>query len=122
MGLQTWAKDEIRQADALIAKNYLTEPEINELNRLTDILLSIFEDQLDIGKLTLMSEAESLLDDQLRRLHRSVLRTGGSVKHSTAERVAKAAYARFDKQRRALREEQAARELLELKAAGKELP
>jgi hypothetical protein len=43
MGLQTWPKDEIRQADALIAKNYLTDPELRELNRLTTILLDIFE-------------------------------------------------------------------------------
>jgi hypothetical protein len=33
MGLRTWAKDAIRQQDALIAKNYLAEPEIRELNR-----------------------------------------------------------------------------------------
>jgi hypothetical protein len=122
MGLQTWPKSEIRQQDALVAKNYLTEPEIKELNRLTDILLSIFEDQLDIGKLTTMAEAEALLDQQLRGLHRNVLRHGGNVKHSTAERVAKAAYARFDKNRKKLRNEAAMRELAELKAAAKELP
>lgn len=122
MGLQTWAKDEIRQADALVAKNYLTQPEIKELNRLTDILLSIFEDQLDIGKLTLMAEASALLDSQLRQLQRPVLRTGGAVKHSTAERLAKASYARFDRQRRLAREMAAVEELAELKAADKELP
>ena len=122
MGLRTWPKSEIRQQDTLVAKNYLAEAEIKELNRLTDILLSIFEDQLDIGKLTLMAEASTLLERQLRNLNRSVLRHGGTVKHSTAERVAKAAYTKFDKARRELRRVEAERELTELKSAAKELP
>jgi hypothetical protein len=122
MGLQTWPKSEIRRQDVLVAKNYLTEPEIKELNRLTDILLSIFEDQLDIGKLTAMREADVLLDQQLRNLHRNVLRHGGNIKHSTAERIAKAAYAKFDMARRKLRSETVAQELAELKAAMKDLP
>jgi hypothetical protein len=51
MGLQTLPKSQVRQADALVAKNYLAAAEIKELNRLTSILLDIFEDQLEIGKL-----------------------------------------------------------------------
>ncbi|HEX3486709.1 MAG TPA: RhuM family protein, partial [Micropepsaceae bacterium] len=122
MGLCAWPKSEIRKQDVLVAKNYLNQTEIKELNRLTDILLSIFEDQLDIGKLTLMTEASALLDQQLRNLNRSVLRHGGTVKHSTAERVAKAAYTKFDKARRELRRIEAEHELAQLKATGKELP
>lgn len=122
MGLCTWPKTEIRQQDALVAKNYLTQGEIKELNRLTDILVSIFEDQLDIGKLTLMTEASALLDQQLRNLNRSVLRHGGTVKHSTAERAAKAAYAKFDKQRRELRRIEADKQLAELKGVANAMP
>ena len=70
MGLQAWPKDEIRQADALVAKNYLGSVEIKELNRLTSILLDIFEDQLEIGRLTTMAQAVALLDQQLHQLHR----------------------------------------------------
>lgn len=50
MGLRTLAKSEIRKGDATVAKNYLAPNEIEELNRLTGILLDIFEDQLKIGK------------------------------------------------------------------------
>ncbi|HLG90199.1 MAG TPA: RhuM family protein [Alphaproteobacteria bacterium] len=117
MGLQTWLKDEIRQQDVLVAKNYLSENEIRELNRLTTILLDIFEDQLDLGKLTLMSEATLLLDKQLRNLNRSVLNHGGSVKHATAEAHAKLQYQKFDEGRRETRRYQADRELAELKAS-----
>ena len=28
MGLQTWPNDNIRKADAVVSKNYLTEPEV----------------------------------------------------------------------------------------------
>src|SRR5665213_3179604 len=92
MGLQTWPKDNIRQADTTVAKNYLGDGELRELNRLTTILLDIFEDQLDIGKLTLMSEADELLDRQLKGLGRSVLKHGGNVSHAHAEEHAKGEY------------------------------
>jgi hypothetical protein len=73
MGLQTWAGDRLLQADVIIGKNYLAEGEAKELNRLTAIVLDIFEDQLDLGRLTLMSECADLLDRQLAQLGRAVL-------------------------------------------------
>lgn len=122
MGLQVWPKAEIRQADALVAKNYLTETEVRELNRLTTILLDIFEDQLDIGRLTTMSEASRLLESQLRHLSRMVLTHGGQISHHRAEARARAEYQKFDEQRKALRAAEVARELAELKSAERELP
>ncbi len=122
MGLQTWSKAEITQKDALVAKNYLTETEIRELNRLTAILLDVFDDQLAIGKLTLMSEAAELLDGQLKQLNRAVLNHGGKISSAVAEDRAKEAYARFDEMRRAERKERAQAELAELKSVDKSLP
>lgn len=122
MGLQVWPKDEPRQQDAIVAKNYLAPPEIEELNRLTTILLDIFDDQLKIGRLTLMSEASALLDQQLRQLNRSLLRGGGTVKHSTAEAHAKAQYKHFDTARKIQRRAEVAAQLAELKAAQQALP
>ncbi|HET6321394.1 MAG TPA: RhuM family protein [Hyphomicrobium sp.] len=107
MGLRTWPKDDIRQQDALVAKNYLAESEVRELNRLTTILLDIFEDQLDIGKLTTMGDAEETLDRQLRSLNRPVLNHGGSVRTTAAERHAKEQYRLFDAERRARRRAEA---------------
>lgn len=60
MGLQTWQNDNIRKTDVSISKNYLAEAEIKELNRLTTILLDIFEDQLDMGRLVVMQDAQTL--------------------------------------------------------------
>ncbi len=63
-----------------MSKNYLSEPEIKELNRLTTILLDIFEDQLDLGRIVVMADAQNLLDRQLQQLGRNVLKGGGSIK------------------------------------------
>lgn len=122
MGLQAWPKTEIRQSDAIVAKNYLAGAELEELNRLTTILLDIFDDQLKIGKLTLMAEADELLDKQLKNLSRAVLTHGGNVGADDAKGHAKAEYKKFDERRRALRARERQAELLELKETAKALP
>ena len=122
MGLQTWPKDSIRQADAVVAKNYLAPTEVKELNRLTTILLDIFEDQLEIGRLTLMADAARLLDRQLHQLNRVVLTHGGNVPHHRAEARAKAEYQKFDSARKASRVAQATTEFQELKGTSEKLP
>lgn len=122
LGLRTWPKDEIRQADALVAKNALAEAEIRELNRVTDILLSVFEDQLDLGRLVVMADARNLLDQQLKQLGRPILRGGGSILAEDAQAHAKAQYRLFDERRRLERKQQADAELAALRAQAKKLP
>lgn len=122
MGLQTWHNDNIRKTDVAVSKNYLAEGEIKELNRLTTILLDIFEDQLDIGRLVMMQDAQSLLDQQLRQLGRTVLRSGGSMKASEAKRVAEAEYEKFDRQRKLERNREADEHIAALAKEGKDLP
>jgi hypothetical protein len=122
MGLQTWPKDDIRQQDATVAKNYPTQVEIKELNRLTTILLDIFDDQLEIGKLTLMAEASALLDRNLKNLNRPILNHGGNVRRADAETKAKDEYKKFDAQRREERRIETERQLTELKQKEKSLP
>lgn len=122
MGLQSWPKDEIRQQDALVAKNYLAPAELRELNRLTTILLDIFEDQLDIGRLTTMADASRLLEQQLRNLHRLVLTHGGQIPHHRAEARAKLEYQRFNEQRKAVRLAAAQAEIANLRKVDKDLP
>jgi len=122
MGLQTWPKTEIRKADAVAAKNYLAPGEIRELNRLTSILLDIFEDQLEIGRLTTMSEARDRLDDSLRNVGRVVLTHGGQVDARSGRATAERAYEIFDQRRRRSRQADAHVELAALKATAKALP
>ena len=122
MGLQDWPKDKIRKQDVTTSKNYLAEGELRELNRLTEILLGIFEDQLDLGRLVTMADARRLLDDQLRNLGRSVLRDGGRISAEAARNKACAEYELFDGQRRLQRKEEADAQIAALKAEGKKLP
>lgn len=121
MGLQSWPNENIRKADVGVSKNYLAEAEVRELNRLTTILLDIFEDQLDLGRLTLMSEASALLDRQLAGLGRVVLQSGGRVSMSEAMRHAEREYEKFKVRQRTLRHEQADRDIAAIKAAQKTL-
>ena len=107
MGLTNWPNANIRKADVSTSKNYLSESEIKELNRLTVILLDIFEDQMEIGRLKLMSEATVLLDRQLKNLGRVVLSHGGSVKAEDGKRHAEREYKKFNDNQKRLRNEQA---------------
>ena len=122
MGLQSWPNENIRKADVTISKNYLGESEVRELNRLTTMLLDMFEDQVELGRLTLMQEVTAFLDNQLRTLGRVVLQHGGKVKMTAAKRHAENTYAAFDKQRKADRVAEANRTIAEVKRAAKSLP
>jgi hypothetical protein len=121
MGLISWSKQEPLKADAVIAKNYLASPELRELNRLTTILLDVFDDQLEIGRLTMMSQASDLLDKQLSGLNRLVLKHGGNISHDAAERHVDKEYKTFDTARRERRALESQRELAALKALNEEL-
>ncbi|WP_296721889.1 RhuM family protein, partial [Erythrobacter sp.] len=122
MGLRTWPNENIRKTDVTTSKNYLGEAEIRELNRLTTILLDIFEDQLDLGRLTLMSQAESLLDQQLRSLGRVVLSHGGKISMDDAKRRAESAFEQFKAKQKAIRKAEADKGIAEIKEAQKKLP
>jgi hypothetical protein len=119
MGLRSWPNENIRKSDVSTSKNYLAEMEIKELNRLTTILLDIFEDQMDIGRLKLMSEAAELLDRQLAALGRSVLRRGGSVSMIDAKKFAEGEYAKFKAAQKKIRQEQADQAIAAIKSEQK---
>lgn len=122
MGLTTWPNDNIRKQDVLVSKNYLADREIKELNRLTTILLDIFEDQLDLGKLVLMTDVRNLLDQQLRSLNRAVLSHGGRIKAAEAKSRAEQQYEIFSAARKLARHQEADNALEALRKADKDLP
>lgn len=122
MGLQSWPNDNIRKSDVATSKNYLAQAEIDELNRLTTILLDIFDDQLKIGRLIVMQDARNLLDQQLRSLNRSVLSRGGSVAGPDAKRHAERQYAVFDARRKEARQQEADEGIAALAREAKALP
>ncbi|MBN9305121.1 MAG: DNA-binding protein [Devosia sp. 67-54] len=122
MGLTNWPNENIRKEDTATSKNYLADAEIRELNRLTTILLDIFEDQAELGRLVLMRDVEHLLDQQLRSLHRTVLSHGGRMKMSDAKELAARQYETFSAARKLARHKDADEVISALVKAEKALP
>lgn len=122
MGLENWSGPQPRKQDVAVSKNYLSQRELKELNRLTVILLDIFEDQLDLGRLVVMEDTSLLLDAQLANLGRVVLRGGGAVRASDARNHAERLYAQFDEARRQERRQIADENIANLASAARALP
>lgn len=122
MGLTTWPNDNIRKGDVTVSKNYFGESEVKELNRLTTILLDIFEDQAEIGRLVMMDDGKRLLDQQLQSLGRVVLTHGGHVSKADADIHAERQYQLYNAKRKAERQIEADRALAALKEQDKALP
>ncbi len=104
MGLTSWKSQKIRKSDVTIAKNYLQEEEIGELNRIVVMWLDFAEDQARRRKQVFMKDWEQRLDDFLRFNDREVLPYAGSVSKETADKAAKSEYERFGEGRRNLKE------------------
>jgi hypothetical protein len=105
-GLTTWAGDEVRRTDVTVAKNYLQEGEIRELNRIVTMWLDFAEDQAERRKQVFMADWETKLDEFLRFNERKVLPNAGRRSRKEANAIAQAEFDKFAKRRRT--EEEAA--------------
>lgn len=100
MGLSTWkgAPDgPIHSSDVTIAKNYLTEKEIRELNRLVTMFLDAAEDRAERQQLTSMEDCKQLLDGFLTFNGRDVLQGLGNRNKKTADKIALERFAEYRK-------------------------
>lgn len=100
MGLTNWKTGDVRKTDVTIAKNYLTEQEIDELNRIVVMWLDYAEDQARRRKQVFMKDWEQKLDEFLRFNERRVLSHAGSVSKKHADKHAHDEYEQFARQRR----------------------
>ncbi len=104
MGLTSWKAGEVRKTDVTIAKNYLNEDEIDELNRIVIMWLDFAEDQARRRKQVFMKDWEEKLDEFLKFNERRVLPHAGSVGKKDAEEHARLEYDRFARRRREYKE------------------
>jgi hypothetical protein len=104
MGLTTWKGGEVRKTDVTIAKNYLQEGEIEELNRIVSMWLDFAEDQAKRRRQVFMKDWEQKLDEFLRFNERRVLPSAGQVSKQAAEDHAKTEYHKFEIRRRKYKE------------------
>lgn len=88
MGLVNFKGNYITAQDARIAKNYLTEPELNQLNLIVSLYLDFAELQATNGRLMKMNDWIKKLDDFLKISEKEVLTHAGSVSAKTAQQKA----------------------------------
>jgi len=92
MGLTTWKGSIVRKGDVTVAKNYLHEDEITELNRIVVMFLDYAEDQARRRKQIFLNDWKSRLDDFLRFNERDVLPGAGTIAREDADRRAEQEY------------------------------
>jgi hypothetical protein len=111
MGLTSWKGEVVRKSDVVVAKNYLREGEITELNRIVVMFLDFAEDQARRRKQIFLKDWQTRLDDFLRFNERAVLPDAGRVSRESAHDRAEEEYAVFDDHRRLVAETEALRQL-----------
>jgi hypothetical protein len=122
MGLTSSKSGVVRKMDVTVAKNYLLELEISELNRIVVMWLDFAEDQALRRKEIFLKDWEEKLDAFLKFNDRAVLPDAGKVSKAEADSHAEAEYERFAAERRALLEAEGNAQLIQdLEMAAKKL-
>jgi hypothetical protein len=103
MGLTTWKNapaGPVRKGDVAIAKNYLSQEEIESLNLIVSAYLDFAELQARSHSLMHMADWITKLDGFIRLSDREILGHAGRVSHQQAEEHAHAQYEQYERQRR----------------------
>ncbi|EKE21668.1 MAG: hypothetical protein ACD_7C00160G0001 [uncultured bacterium] len=101
MGLTSWRATKPRKDDVLIAKNYLSESELLELNNLVEQYLVFAEGQAMRRVPMYMKDWIKKLNDFLTINDREILKHAGKVSHEKALEKAEKEYEAFHKKRNA---------------------
>lgn len=100
MGLTNWKHSpdgKVLKSDVTIAKNYLSEKNINALNRLVTAYIDLAEDRAEREIPTTMSDWCNILNDFLNLAQRPILEDAGSVTALEAKIKAEGEYEVFRK-------------------------
>jgi hypothetical protein len=100
MALTSWKGVKVRKQDILIAKNYLSQEEIDTLNRLTVIFLETAELRAKERKDITLKFWQNNVDRILEFNDKEVLTHSGSITHKQMEEKVNKIYDAFDKNRR----------------------
>lgn len=98
MGLTTWKNapnGDIRKPDVSIAKNYLSQEEIDTLNRIVTMYLDYAELQAKRGQVMYMKDWVEKLNAFLQFNERDILEDKGKVTHEIAKAFAEGEYDKF---------------------------
>jgi hypothetical protein len=99
-GLMHWKGDQVRKQDIVVAKNYLTEDEIDTLNRLVVIFLETAELRTKSRQEIRMGFWKQNVDQIISSNGFPVLMHAGSVSHAQMETKTNTLYQVFDQNRK----------------------
>lgn len=100
MGVTSFKGSIVRKGDVGIAKNYLQQSEIEELNRIVTMYLDYAEDQASKRKTISMNQWADKLDAFLEFNERDLLTHAGKVQMKVAQKLAADRYDDFDDKRK----------------------
>lgn len=108
MGLTSFRYDNVRKTDITIAKNYLHEEEINQLNRIISMWLDYAEDQTKRRQQIFLKSWQDKLEQFLNFNELDILQGSGKTSKKEADEKACQQYEQFAEQRRRLKEAEGA--------------
>ena len=100
MNLTNWSGSRVRKQDVIIAKNYLQQNEIKELDRLVSMFLDYAENQVQRRRQLLMSDWKEKVDGFLNFNDYEILKGKGVISRKQANEIAKKRYLEFDEARK----------------------
>jgi len=95
MGMTTWMGEKPRKADAIVAKNYLAEDELQTLNRIVTVYLEFAELRALDRRPMYMADWITKLDEFLKISEREVLGHAGTVSHEQAQQKAEIEFEKY---------------------------
>ena len=99
-GLLAWKGNKVRKTDIVVAKNYLTEDEIDTLNRLVVIFLETAELRAKSKQETRMAFWRQNVDQIITSNGFPLLKHAGSISHEQMEERTGELYLQFDQDRK----------------------
>lgn len=100
MALTNWSGSRVRKSDVIVAKNYLSQDEIDTLNRLVVIFLEQAELRVKQQKDLTLDFWRDNVDKMLEFSRQAVLQGPGQVSHDDMKRIVHDRYEAFDAKRR----------------------
>lgn len=100
MNLTNWSGSRVRKQDVIIAKNYLQQNEIKELDRLVSMFLDYAENQAQRRRQLSMSDWKEKVDGFLNFNDYEILKGKGAISRKQANEIAKKRYLEFDEARK----------------------
>ena len=95
MGLMNWPGSRPRKTDVAVAKNYLNEQELGDLNLIVSLYLDFAELQARSRRVMTMTNWIAKLDDFMRISDREILTHAGKVSHEAALARAEEEFEKF---------------------------